>query len=61
MAGAAVAGLFGAAATAPLARLIIDARDITRESRAEPAAGADGAPPAGSKEPEPAAQDPGTG
>ena len=37
MAGAAVAGLFGAAATAPLARLIIDARDIIRESRAEPA------------------------
>ena len=35
MAGAAVAGLFGAAATAPLARLIIDARDITRDSRAE--------------------------
>jgi len=41
MAGAAVAGLFGAAATAPLARLIIDARDIIRESRAEPAAGGD--------------------
>jgi predicted PurR-regulated permease PerM len=34
MAGAALAGLFGAAATAPLARLIIDARDIIRESRA---------------------------
>ncbi len=32
--GAAVAGLFGAAATAPLARLIIDARDIVREQRA---------------------------
>ena len=37
MAGAAVAGLFGAAATAPLARLVIDARDIIRESRAESA------------------------
>jgi predicted PurR-regulated permease PerM len=35
MAGAAVAGLFGAAATAPLARLVIDARDIIREHRAE--------------------------
>ena len=34
MAGAAVAGLFGAAATAPLARLVIDARDIVREHRA---------------------------
>ena len=34
MAGAAVAGLFGAAATAPLARLAIDARDIVREHRA---------------------------
>ena len=52
MAGAAVAGLFGAAATAPLARLIIDARDITRESRAEsvdPAVGDD--PVAGSTAP----------
>jgi predicted PurR-regulated permease PerM len=38
MGGAAVAGLFGAAATAPLARLIIDARDIIREHRAEEAA-----------------------
>jgi putative heme transporter len=38
MAGAAVAGLFGAAATAPLARLIIDARDIIREHRAGEAA-----------------------
>jgi putative heme transporter len=35
MAGAAVAGLFGAAATAPLARLIIDARDIIRAHRTE--------------------------
>jgi predicted PurR-regulated permease PerM len=40
MAGAAVAGLFGAAATAPLARLIIDARDIIREHRAEERAAA---------------------
>jgi predicted PurR-regulated permease PerM len=39
MAGAAVAGLFGAAATAPLARLVIDARDIVREHRAAEAAG----------------------
>ena len=37
MGGAAVAGIFGAAATAPLARLIIDARDIVREHRAEEA------------------------
>jgi predicted PurR-regulated permease PerM len=35
MAGAAVAGLFGAAAAAPLARLVIDGRDIVREHRAE--------------------------
>jgi putative heme transporter len=35
MAGAAVAGLFGAAATAPLVRLVIDARDIIRAHRAE--------------------------
>ena len=41
MAGAAVAGLFGAAATAPLARLVIDARDIVREHRAAEAAGTD--------------------
>lgn len=34
MAGAAVAGLFGAAASAPLARLILDARDIVQEHRA---------------------------
>jgi predicted PurR-regulated permease PerM len=34
MAGAAVAGLFGAAAAAPLARLVIDGRDIVREHRA---------------------------
>ncbi len=40
MAGAAVAGLFGAAAAAPLARLVIDARDIIREHRlAEAVAG----------------------
>jgi predicted PurR-regulated permease PerM len=38
MAGAALAGLFGAAATAPLVRLVIDARDIIREHRAEEAA-----------------------
>jgi putative heme transporter len=38
MGGAAVAGIFGAAATAPLARLIIDARGIVREHRAEEAA-----------------------
>jgi putative heme transporter len=35
MGGAAVAGLFGAAAAAPLARLVIDARDIIRTQRAE--------------------------
>ncbi len=34
MTGPAVAGLFGAAATAPLARLVIDARDTVREHRA---------------------------
>ena len=39
MAGATLAGLFGAAAAAPLARLVIDARDIIREHRAEEAAG----------------------
>ena len=52
MAGAAVAGLFGAAATAPLARLIMDALDITRESRAEPAesaAGDDAGPAVGGR------------
>ena len=38
MAGATLAGLFGAAAAAPLARLVIDARDIIREHRAESAA-----------------------
>jgi len=38
MAGAAVAGLFGAAAAAPMARLAIDARDIIRKDRAEDAA-----------------------
>jgi predicted PurR-regulated permease PerM len=37
MGGAAVAGVFGAAATAPLARLVIDARDIVREHRAQEA------------------------
>ena len=42
MAGAAVAGLFGAAAAAPLARLVIDARDIIREHGAAEAAAADG-------------------
>lgn len=56
MAGAAVAGLFGAAATAPLARLILDTRDIVREHRAEQGA-ADGKPPAG-EEPGPAGGDP---
>jgi predicted PurR-regulated permease PerM len=66
MAGATVAGLFGAAATAPLARLIIDARDIIRDYRAEsaeaagedegPAAGGDGeAPGAGAGRAGPAA------
>ncbi len=40
MAGAALAGLFGAAAAAPLARLIIDARDIIGEHRADEAGGA---------------------
>ena len=44
MAGAALAGLFGAAAAAPLARLIIDARDIIGGHRADEAgaAGASG-------------------
>ena len=37
MGGASVAGIFGAAATAPLARLVIDARDIIREQRADEA------------------------
>jgi len=58
MAGAAVAGLFGAAASAPLARLVIDARDITRESRAQPAeaeSSPDEVPPS---EPPPAAEAP---
>ena len=45
MIGATVVGFFGAAAAAPMARLIIDARDIVRESRAAAAAGA--ASPAG--------------
>ena len=44
MAGAAVAGLFGAAAAAPLARLIIDARGIIREHRVAEAAPGGGAP-----------------
>ena len=47
MTGAAVAGIFGAAATAPLARLVIDVRTIIR-THAEGAAGADaeaGGPP----------------
>ena len=43
MAGAALAGILGAAAAAPLARLIIGARDIIREHREEGAAGAAGA------------------
>ena len=47
MVGAATAGVFGAAAAAPLARLIIDVRDITRKhreaGRADPA---DAVPPA---------------
>ena len=34
MAGAAAAGLFGAAAAAPMARLVIDARDIIRRATA---------------------------
>lgn len=47
MAGASVAGLFGAAAAAPLARLAIDARDIIRKHRIEEAAGAAGLPAEG--------------
>jgi putative heme transporter len=47
MAGAAVAGLFGAAAAAPLARLVIDARDIIREHGEEQAAAAAEATPGG--------------
>ena len=39
MIGATVVGFFGAAAAAPMARLIIDARDIVRESRVAAAAG----------------------
>jgi predicted PurR-regulated permease PerM len=49
MTGAAVAGIFGAAAAAPLARLAIDVRDIIRahaEGGAEHVADV-GAPPAG--------------
>ena len=45
MAGAAVAGIFGAAATAPLARLVIDARAIIRKHAEAEAANASGAPP----------------
>jgi len=49
MTGAAVAGVFGAAAAAPLARLIIDARDIVRGHRAsapaEAGEAASGLPP----------------
>ena len=48
MAGAAVAGVFGAAATAPLARLVIDARTIIRK-HAEDEAGS--APPSGAPPP----------
>lgn len=56
MAGAAVAGLFGAAATAPLARLILDARSIIREHRGGESAAADGDPsPAADGPPEAAA------
>ena len=44
MAGAAVAGLFGAAAAAPLARLIIDARDIVSQHRNQAEALAVGPP-----------------
>ena len=51
MAGAAVLGVFGAAAAAPVARLLIDAREIVRQHRAEEEegeAGAGGGPaPAG--------------
>ena len=47
MAGAAVAGVFGAAAAAPLARLVIDARDITRERRVQDAAAVTAAVPPG--------------
>jgi len=50
MAGAAVAGLFGAAAAAPLARLIIDAGDIIREHPVEEAASGGGAPEGGPPE-----------
>ena len=47
MTGAAVAGIFGAAATAPLARLVIDARTIIRKHAEEEAESApsSGAPP----------------
>ncbi|HEX7436043.1 MAG TPA: hypothetical protein VF308_05000, partial [Caldimonas sp.] len=45
MTGAAVAGIFGAAATAPLARLVIDARAIIRKHAEAEAANASGAPP----------------
>ena len=50
IAGAAVAGLFGAAAAAPLARLIIDAGDIIREHPVEEAASGGGAPEGGPPE-----------
>jgi predicted PurR-regulated permease PerM len=45
MTGAAVAGIFGAAATAPLARLVIDARTIIRKHAEAEAGPSSGAPP----------------
>ena len=47
MTGAAVAGIFGAAATAPLARLVIDARTIIRKHAEAEAARTSGASPPG--------------
>ena len=49
MAGAAVIGFFGAAAAAPAARLVMDARAIIREERAAEAAG--GVPEPGGQAP----------
>ena len=45
MTGAAVAGIFGAAATAPLARLVIDARTIIRKHAEAERSRTSGAPP----------------
>ena len=45
MAGAALVGFFGAAAAAPVARLVMDARQIIRDAEAQPEGAASGAGP----------------